>query len=450
MRIFLLFAFAAFSFSMAAQDSLNCSVLFHWDDPTIPGSAFYDNAYNEIWGYAANDREYAIIGSTQGTHIFDVTDPENASEIHFIEGAATGGNIVHRDFHDYAGYLYVVCDEGNSTLQIIDLNNLPDEAPLVYDSNAILIRSHNIFIDESKAMMYVCGGEDELRLVSLEDPTNPVEVLDCNDDLPFWGTIGYQHDIYVKDGIAYCNGGDALYIVDFSDLENVQFLGSLSDYPDSGYNHSGWLHESGTYYAMADETHGMKMKILDVTDPTDIQVVSLFGNEVAPTSIPHNLIFTGNILHVSYYYDGYYAFDCSDMANPTVAAFYDTSSIPNGMSYKGAWGVYPFLPSGNVLVSDMQEGLFVLAPSFPTNVEMPVVKQTGIFPNPVERGSQLNIDFPDAAIARLFDIAGTQISETILSEEKSTLDIPEKVTPGLYILRVSGSEKTITERIIVE
>jgi hypothetical protein len=30
----------------------------------------------------------------------------------------------------------------------------------------------------------------------------------------------------------------------------------------------------------------------------------------------------------------------------------------------GAWGVYPYLPSGNLLVSDMQEGMFVLEPTY--------------------------------------------------------------------------------------
>lgn len=71
------------------------------------------------------------IDSTLGTHIFDVTDPVNSTEVAFIQGAATG--VIHRDYKDYQGYLYAVADEGPSTLQIIDLNSLPNSAPLVYD-----------------------------------------------------------------------------------------------------------------------------------------------------------------------------------------------------------------------------------------------------------------------------------------------------------------------------
>ena len=67
---------ATFSFSQ-----LNTNLLFHWDDPTIVGSTSYDNAYNECWGFEVNNTEIAVIGSTEGTHFFDVTDPQNSTEV---------------------------------------------------------------------------------------------------------------------------------------------------------------------------------------------------------------------------------------------------------------------------------------------------------------------------------------------------------------------------------
>ena len=41
----------------------------------------YDNTYNECWGFKINDHEIAVIGSTAGTHFFDVTDPQNSIEV---------------------------------------------------------------------------------------------------------------------------------------------------------------------------------------------------------------------------------------------------------------------------------------------------------------------------------------------------------------------------------
>ena len=49
----------------------------------------------------------------------------------------------------------------------------------------------------------------------------------------------------------------------------------------------------------------------------------------------------------------------SNPAAPDLVRFYDTYPLPNGSQYRGAWGVYPFLPSGNILLSDMQTGLYV-------------------------------------------------------------------------------------------
>ena len=118
---------------LSAQDAFNAELLFHWYDSEIPGSNVYDNAYNECWGMVQDGREYAVIGTTLGTHIFDVTEPETAYEAAFVEGAVTGGIIIHRDFHDYNGYLYAVADEGSS-LQIIDITGLPDAVEVVYDS----------------------------------------------------------------------------------------------------------------------------------------------------------------------------------------------------------------------------------------------------------------------------------------------------------------------------
>jgi len=43
--------------------------------------------------------------------------------------------------------------------------------------------------------------------------------------------------------------------------------------------------------------------------------------------------------------------------------WFDTSPLSGG-GYEGCWGVYPFLPSGNIVASDMQQGLYVLTPSY--------------------------------------------------------------------------------------
>ena len=90
--------------------------------------------------------------------------------------------------------------KGSSTLRIYDLHYLPDSIPIVYDDSSLIVRAHNIFIDESSGLLYSCGntsqlGGDALRVISLQDPVNPTLVYDYN-------FVDYVHDIYVRNDTA--------------------------------------------------------------------------------------------------------------------------------------------------------------------------------------------------------------------------------------------------------
>lgn len=351
---------------------LEAELLGRWFNTDIPGSIYYNNAYNEVWGLAVNGQEYAIIGSTLGTHFINVTDPANPVEDFFVEGAVSADIVVHRDYHDFNGFLYAVSDEdygtNQSTLQIIDISSLPEKIELVYDSNELIRKSHNIYIDSASAKLYAlaaAGGDwpySPAKSYDISDPTNPV-LIKRYSEFENIG-VGHVHDAFILRDTAYLNcGGDGLLIVDFSNPQNEKVLSNLStmDYPESGYNHSGWATEDGNYYYMADETWGKSIKVLDVKNKSAIETKGTFNaGSSSQYSIPHNLIVHCGFLFVSYYYDGLQVYDISDPEQPIRIMYYPTSQIPHNNTYEGAWGVYPFLPSGNILVSDMQEGLFVV------------------------------------------------------------------------------------------
>ncbi len=431
------------TFLLNAQSSLD--VLFTWSDESISDENWVGNTYNEIWGVAQNGHEFAIIGSTQGTHIFDITNPEDGFLAAYIQGADDSPAIVHRDFHDYEGYLYAVADEGESTLQIIDISQLPNSFNVVYDSDEYIKRAHNIFIDTQNAIMYVCGGRvlnewNELAFFSLEEPQNPV-FLGKYDD------VGYIHDIYVENNIGYLNAGDnGLFIVDFSNLENPTILGSLTDYPDKGYNHSGWLNNSGSTYIFADENHGYEMKICDVTNPNEIIINTTFLSGVDSNSMAHNLIIKDNYVYVSHYHDGLWVWDISNPSNPVVVGSFDTYLPEDHDSYRGAWGVYPLLPSGNILVSDMQSGLFVLSPIENNNSDISEnTNDNFIFPNPFTNQFEIQTNNANPIDLKIYDLNGKLLfSEKILDNNT----VQPNLTKGIYFLEIKSKEKLITEKII--
>jgi len=420
--------------SILSFSQLNSTLLFHWNDTTIIGSAAYDNAYNECWGFEVNNTEIAVIGSTEGTHFFNVTDPQNSTEVAFVAGAYTGSGVVHRDYHDYQGYLYIVCDEGwsTSTLQIVDISNLPTSVNVVYDSDSLFNTSHNVFIDTATSKLYACASNSAMDIYSLDIPTLPSLIYSYTD-------VGHVHDAYVRNDTAYLNcGPDGFRIVDFSPLDWPVLpsppyieLSSLTAYPDAGYNHSGWLSDDGTIYAMQDENHGYDVKIMDVSDFNNITVLSTLNSGQNPQSMAHNGIIKGDLLYLAYYHDGLRVFDISNPSNPIQICNYDTYSPASYNSYKGAWGVYPNLPSGNIIVSDMQSGLYVLDCTIPVNSVKNINQNLNIYPNPAKDYFNVN---KDAKRIEIYDVSGRKITQKIIEIEHKFYR--EDIVNGLYIYRL--------------
>ncbi|MDX5348833.1 MAG: choice-of-anchor B family protein [Hymenobacteraceae bacterium] len=451
--------FTAPTFEGKAQISQNVQMLYNWKDTAIPGSFLYNNAYNEVWGAVVNNREFAIIGSTLGTHIFDVTNPAATSLSAFVPGKAQGRGIIHRDYKTYRNFLYAVSDEGQSSLQIIDLSQLPAAAPVVYDSDSLLVNCHNIFIDTATAKLYACAvrGRDSsgqsvnvgLQVYSLANPVRPQLLANYN-------AAGVVHDAFVRNDTAFLNaGGIGLRVVNFSNPANPVLLGQLSQYPFKGYNHSGWLSADGNTYVFADETHGAELKVTDVQNLSNIQVISTFTSGITSNSIPHNQVVKGNYVFVSYYYDGLQIFDISNPAYPVKVGFYDTYPDPNTVSYQGAWGVYPFLPSGNILVSDMQYGLFVFkvagAVSGTQNEQMSSLPLQ-VYPNPFT--SQLTLQMPDEVLhttnksLTLTDMLGREVYAIKLMPDQQVVNLPESITAGVYQLHVKTGEHQWIRKVV--
>jgi len=442
------------STSVFGQSEENLELLFNWNDSTIVGTSAYDNAYNEVWGLVVNEREFAVIGSTSGTHIFDVTDPVNSEQVQFIPGAATGTQIIHRDYHDRNGFLYAVSDEGNSTLQIIDIKQLPDAAPVIYDSNELIKTAHNIFIDENLNKLYACNvrsassgwNASSLVIFNIDNPINPVQLISY--EVP--GTGAGVHDMWVKNDTAFLNnGGDGLFVVDFTDLTSPQIIGSLTDYTDKGYNHSGWPTADMKTYIMADENWGYDMKVLDISDLSDITEKTTFSSEIHPNSIAHNQLIKENYVYVSSYHDGLQVYDISDQENPIKVASYSTYLMDDHDSYRGAWGVYPFLPSGNILVSDMQYGLYVLAPSQNFSVQSYSAKKITIYPNPAKTHIKLKVFGKESTLnVKIFDLKGQSVMRKKISHENNLINITS-LKQGVYLIKAEGNNSLYQQKLIV-
>ena len=310
--------------------------------------------YADIWGYASGGREYALMGVTGGTSIIDVTDPANPVEVDFIPGP-TAPPYEWRDIKTHLNYAYVVTEGTGSGqgLQIIDLSNLPTSASLVNTVDTWFSHAHDIFIDNGYAYVVGTNGGGGMHILDLSNPINPTETA-------YYTASGYIHDLYVwDDTVVVCAGSSGEYhLVNVNDKSNPQFISASS--PISGiYAHSGWMTEDKRYFIAAEEFNVRDLIVYDLQDRSTWDVV-LPSWQMSGNSPIHNIFVLGNYAHISYYKDGYVVLDISDPTAPTIAGQYDTFPGSGG-TYDGAWGCYPYLPSGHIIISDMSTGLYILS-----------------------------------------------------------------------------------------
>ena len=350
-QLLTLAAFAVFpllSFSQINMDSLG-----HMDI-----GAMHSTELNDIWGYTDEmGNEYAIVGCMDGTSIVDVTDPSNPVEIQWFPGS----NSIWRDAKVYDDYAYVTT-EASDGLLIIDLSPLPGPGPLPTNtyfgpSGDQWQAAHNLW--QADGYVYIFGADrDNGGIIILDvatDPMNPIEVGSFEE----W----YCHDGYVRNDTGYFSHiNDGFFsIVDLSDKANVQLsdvFGTLAT--TDNFTHNCWPSDDGTVLFTTDEVSDGYIGSYDISDPANPffldQIQSNPGNDV----IPHNSMVLNNYLITSYYADGVVVHDISDPNNLVEVGYWDTSPNYSGGTFNGCWGVYPYFPSGNIVASDTEEGLYIL------------------------------------------------------------------------------------------
>ena len=370
----LLFLALCLPFVIVAQPSANMELLGSLDVPNLPER--FGAKYNDCWGFKHdNGTEVAIIGGIEDIFFVDVTVPSDPVIIytHHVLNLPTGSTnqSLWRDFKTYGNYAYASADEGTSGLLIFDLSQVPDTVTMVNQITSFWNRAHNIHIDTQNGKLYAAGSNtvnNGLIIVDLiPDPAHPT----TNYYVPLNSVGGgYVHDVYVSDNVAYCSHGNLqkLQIYDFTNMPSFTVVGAVENYPEPGYNHSSWVSPDANWLVMADETHGSDLKLVDISDPGDISsddihtfYSELLGAGAPGSSIVHNPFILGDLVYLSYYHDGVQVFDISNPENITQVGYYDTYPDNTGYSgYEGCWGVYPYLPSGIIIASDMTYGLFVL------------------------------------------------------------------------------------------
>lgn len=353
----------------------------------VPTSSMGGGSGNDCWGWTdpMTGKEYALMGRTSGTSFLDISDP--GSPVYLGNLPTATGNSTWRDIKVYANHAFIVSEASGHGLQVFDLTRLRGVTtpPVTFTHDArdtSFGDAHNIAINESSGFAYVvgsntCGGG--ARMFNIQTPTAPT-FAGCDT------TDGYTHDAqcvlyhgpdaaYAGREICFDSNEDTLTIVDVTNKSAPLRLARMG-YAGSSYTHQGWLTEDHAYFLLDDEgdeqafAHNTRTYVWNVSD---LDAPVLIGSYTGPTAaIDHNLYVKGQRAYEANYRSGLRILDLTNVASGTLTetGYFDTYPASNTANFNGAWSVYPYFPSGRVVVCTIESGLFILDPSPAVPVEL--------------------------------------------------------------------------------
>lgn len=423
---------------------------------------------SDIWGWTdpQTGKEYAIAAMTNSTAFVDISDPLNPNFLGRLNTNA--GNNYWRDVKVYNNYAFIVADNvGNHGMQVFDLTKLRTaDSSTLHTADKIysdVTSCHNIFINEDTGIAYLVDCKNTGRgvhFVNISDPLNPVNLGNYNNE-------GVTHDTqvvvykgpdtrYTDKEILIGSNETKVVILDVTDKNDVKKISSVN-YPQLRYTHQGWFTEDQSHFILGDEDDeqhfGMNTRTLvfDFSDLQQPQLTSTYSG--ASSAIDHNGYVKGNLFFMANYRAGLRVFDITNISattnSMTEIGFFDTYPANNGTGFNGAWSVYPYFASGNIIINDIERGLFVVRKSGTLNINS-VIKNAAfsIFPNPVKSNTTIstsnNISIKNI---KIFSILGQKVFEINNIYQKKYVLETSRFKKGVYLIKINDA---ITKKIVIQ
>lgn len=245
---------------------------------------------------------------------------------------------------------------------------------------------------------------------------------------------------------------DSMRLWDHTDTASTSELSSTS-YNEVAYTHSGWFSEDKQYAFVHDELDERNFSLntrVMIFDISSLKTPVLAGVWTSDNgTIDHNGYVRGNRYYMSNYERGLTVLDISDPTAPEEVGFFDTYPAFNSTNFNGAWGVYPFLPSGNILVSDIQRGLFVLKDNTLTTATVVAFSQSSY---ETEADTTFNLPVTksgDSAMSVNYEVlSGSATSDDVLQASGELTWGANDTEPKNVTLSISANDNTESDEIL--
>jgi len=334
-------------------------------DLWVHGSVAYTGTWN-VRGPGPN-----MAGNTLWS--WDVSNPESPVRGNPLVVDARGVNDVKVRADGAIGVItHEASEDSLNGVTLFDLSNPLAPTQITRFTSTLNNGVHNAWIEGDFVYLAVDGASpnDGLRILDISDPQNPTIAAS------FYGGSSFLHDVYVRDGLAFLSHWDAGLII--LDVGNGMAGGSPGNPVEvsrllvsGGQTHNAWYWPATGYIFVGEEDFGTPgvLHVIDGRDLTQLTEVATYAVSGAP---PHNhwLDETNEILYVGWYGNGLWAIDVSgelmgelDLQGREIASsqYADVGDCPSPASTSTcSWA--PQLHNGDIYVSDLNTGLWVLRP----------------------------------------------------------------------------------------
>jgi hypothetical protein len=182
--------------------------------PALENQVYISWDVETIWPY----KEFLFIGSRSGMFIFDSSNPASPMyKSSFMHVTACDPVVANDDYAFVTLRSGTECEGFTNQLDVINIENM--NSPRLVKSYPMQ-NPHGLGIDENT--LFICEGEFGLKVFNISD----INAISSNQIAHFEGIHAFDVIPYQKVLIMVGEGG--LYQYDYSDLENITLLSSIS------------------------------------------------------------------------------------------------------------------------------------------------------------------------------------------------------------------------------
>jgi choice-of-anchor B domain-containing protein len=426
-------------------------------------------AGNDSWGWTDPDtqKEYALMGIDSGIVFIDISNPVDPVIVGTLSSSTVSSSW--RDVKVYDSHAFIVSEANSHGMQVFDLKRLRNASntiiPFTADTTFTGFGSaHNIVINEESGYAYIVGASRNSTygggpiFINIQDPVNPV--IEGG-----FAEGGYSHDAqvitysgpdtdYTNKEILIGSNENEIVIADVTDKTSPIVISTIS-YDNVKYAHQGWFTDDLKYFILGDELDELRIGnktrsiIFDFTDlDNPLYHFDYFGSTSA---IDHNGYVKDNVYYQANYTAGVRMIDVSNTENKSFSeiGFFDTYPNNDSADFNGVWNVYPYFPSGNIIISDIDNGFFVIRKSGTLNVAPKTARTNfSMYPNPAN--SQTSITIGNNKIVEsveVYSILGQKIIDKKNLKRPNYVLNTANLNKGIYLIKINGK---MTKKFIVE